>query len=387
VNGRCIEHGRRIRQLATLLLIITGRGPHPLAACRVVVERFREKRKSPTSSKTGSQRWGEERERHILLSGPPKEQKKVPTLEQFASRFIDEHAKANRQKPSGIAAKEMILRVHLVPVLGHRKLDAIKNDDVQRLKHNLQAKSPKTVNNILTVLNVLLRKAVEWEVIERMPCSIKPLPVPKGSPAFFDFDEFGRLAEAARMLDPQTHLIILLGGEAGLRCGEMIALEWADIDLANRQVCIRRSDWNGQVTTPKSGRLRRVPLTRRLAAALAAHRHLRSSRVLCEDKAQPLTRQMVQSRVKSAARKAGVSEDGVHALRHTLCSHLAMKGASTRAIQEAAGHQELGTTQRYMHLSPAALDDAIRLLELPQPRFSRGDILETDRGADGNVND
>ena len=63
-----------------------------------------------------------------------------------------------------------------------------------------------------------------------------------------------------------------------------------------------------------------------------------------------------------------------------------MKGASTRAIQEAAGHQELGTTQRYMHLSPAALDDAIRLLELHQPRFSRGDILETDREADGNVN-
>ena len=43
-------------------------------------------------------------------------------------------------------------------------------------------------------------------------------------------------------------------------------------------------------------------------------------------------------------------------LRHTFCSHLAMRGAPARAIQELAGHSELGVTQRYMHLSPAALD-------------------------------
>ena len=54
---------------------------------------------------------------------------------------------------------------------------------------------------------------------------------------------------------------------------------------------------------------------------------------------------------------------GVHILRHTFCSHLAMRGAPARAIQELAGHQDLSTTQRYMHLSPAAIDAAIRLLE------------------------
>jgi site-specific recombinase XerD len=40
-----------------------------------------------------------------------------------------------------------------------------------------------------------------------------------------------------------------------------------------------------------------------------------------------------------------------------------MRGAPARASQELAGHQDLGTTQRYMHLSPAALDAATRLLE------------------------
>ena len=88
-----------------------------------------------------------------------------------------------------------------------------------------------------------------------------------------------RLVDVARAIDQRTSLIVLLGGEAGLRCGEMIALEWGDVDLAKRQLCVRRSDWNGQVGTPKGGRQRYVPLTRRLTAALAEHRHLRSKRV------------------------------------------------------------------------------------------------------------
>ena len=57
---------------------------------------------------------------------------------------------------------------------------------------------------------------------------------------------------------------------------------------------------------------------------------------------------------------------GVHILRHTFCSHLAMQGAPARAIQELAGHQDITTTQRYMHLSPAALDAAVQLLDGPK---------------------
>ena len=56
-----------------------------------------------------------------------------------------------------------------------------------------------------------------------------------------------------------------------------------------------------------------------------------------------------------------------------------MRGAPARAIQELAAHQDLSTTQRYMHLSPAAIDSAIRRLDLPG-RPGRGDILETAEG-------
>jgi len=203
------------------------------------------------------------------------------------------------------------------------------------------------------------------------------LRVPKPSVGFYDFDEYERLVEAAKSLDRTTYVIVLLGGEAGLRCGEMMALEWQDVDLQKRQLCVQRSDWKGHVTVPKGGRLRYVPLTIRLATALRDHRHLRSPRVLCQADGSALSADIVQHHVERAARRAQLGQNGVHRLRHTFCSHLAMRGAPARAIQELAGHQDLGTTQRYMHLSPAALDNAIRLLDSSGMPRSFGDILET----------
>ncbi len=344
-------------------------------------KRHRERSKAPVDSKSGALRWGQDRERHLLQHGPEPPKKEVPTLEEFAPRFLDGHARANRQKPSGIAAKDSIIRLHLIPLLGSRRLDAITAERVQEVKRHLTSRAPKTVNNVLTVLNTLLKKAVEWDVLERMPCAIRLLPVPKSSVAFHDFDDYDRLMNAARRLAWQAELIVLLGGEAGLRLGEITALEWRDVDLEKRQLCVQRSEWRGHVTIPKGGRLRFVPLTRRLAASLRQHRHLRGVRVLCQDDGTPLTPKIVSDHVRRSAKRAGLGNRGVHILRHTFCSHLAMRGAPARAIQELAGHQEIGTTQRYMHMSPAALDTAIRLLDSPAPS---GDILETAAGESAN---
>lgn len=105
--------------------------------------------------------------------------------------------RANRQKPSGIAATDSILRVHLVPLLGSRRLDAISNEHVQNVKRQLADRAPKTVNNVLTVLSVMLKTDVEWGVVDRMPCAIRLLPLPKPRMGFYDFDEYERLVEAA----------------------------------------------------------------------------------------------------------------------------------------------------------------------------------------------
>ncbi len=323
--------------------------------------RFRERKALRTASKSAAQRWGLDRERHLLLHGLPKPTKEVPTLKEFAPRFMDGHARANRQKPSSIAAKEMLLRVHLIPFFGHKRVDSITNEDVQRFKQSMVVKAPKTVNNALTVLSMLLKKAAEWNVIDKVSCQVRMLPVPKSSIGFHDYGDYQRLLESALKLSPEAHLIVLLGGDAGLRCGEMIALEWRDIDFANARLCAERSDWNGQATSTKGGRLRYVPLTEALEAALRKHRHLRGPRVLCQVDGTRFTRQQVQTKMKRAARLANVKR-GVHILRHTFGSHLGMRGAATRSVQELLGHSDLRMTQRYMHLSPAALDAAIGLL-------------------------
>jgi len=68
---------------------------------------------SATTPSRSAREWGERRERELLLSGP-KLRKKVPTLATFAPRFMEGYARANRQKASSIAAKDSILRLHLI---------------------------------------------------------------------------------------------------------------------------------------------------------------------------------------------------------------------------------------------------------------------------------
>jgi site-specific recombinase XerD len=144
---------------------------------------------------------------------------------------------------------------------------------------------------------------------------------------------------------------------------------WGPFTESPRDWRTLRGSANGctsvKVTVPKGGRERYLPLTVRLASALRTARHLRGDRVLCDEHGAPLTQKEVQGIMRRVARRAGV-RPGVHILRHTFCSHLAMRGATAKAIQELAGHEDLKTTQRYMHISPVAIEDAIRLLDSPR---------------------
>jgi len=107
------------------------------------------------------------------------------------------------------------------------------------MKLALADRAPKTVNNVLTVLRTLLKKAVEWGELERLPCAIKLLPTPKKTMGFHDFDQYERLLAAASKRSAETYLMVLLGGDAGLRLGEIVALEWRDVDLE------KSSRWSG----------------------------------------------------------------------------------------------------------------------------------------------
>jgi integrase len=344
---------------------------------------YRVRKKAPGSSKSGAMRWAESQQHELITRAldnrePPPILKEVPTISEFAPRFLAEYAEANRQKPSGIASKETILRVHLLPVFGTLRLDAITNERIQNLKTRLKCKAPKTVNNVLTVMNTLLKVAVEWEVIDQMPCTVRLLKVPKKRMGFLEFHEFDALVGAAEEIGSAALVAVLLGGEASLRCGEIMGLRWCDVDFDRQRVCAAQSIWRGHVTATKGGEVRDVKMTGRLLNALRGHRHLRSQYVLCKDDGRPLTQHDVQNLVGAAANRAGIKR-GVHILRHSFCSHLSISGAQPAVIQQLAGHKNLSTTQIYMHLSPMASDSAIKLLDERLTAAKSGDILETSK--------
>ena len=338
--------------------------------------KFRERRKAPVTTKSAAKRWGEERERQIIqrfnetdpsedgeIEAPEISKKEVPTLKAFIPRYMKNYCEANRQRPSTLSRKESICRAHLIPKLGKKRLDRFTPEDIQGLKADLDYMSTRGANTVIKLLRAILNVAVEWKVIGQLPVRIKPLRESEPPPKFYDFHEYARLVVAAQAHDPRTHVVTLLGGDAGLRCGEMLALEWKDIDLKRGRLTIARSVYRGHVTSTKSHRARTVPLSDGLREALL-ELPIKGDRVLYSCGKKTPSASTIRLWLGGAQTAAGFPIKGSHILRHTFCSHLAMSSAPARAIQKLAGHQSIQTTERYMSLSQVALDESIRLLNL-----------------------
>ncbi len=254
---------------------------------------IRERCKVPAAStRTAAERWAKEREAWLIRHGhtqsdPAPEVQKgdsdhkieptVPTLAEFAPRWLVQHAEANRHRPATLKNKRVLINNHLIPLLGDVRLDQIGHTHVQKIKVERRNLADGSVNNILKYLNTILRCAKEWGVIAAAP-AIKMLKVAKDDFAFWDFEPYAALVEAARQLGPEVLALVLLGGDAGLRCGELIALRWADVDFRTGKLHVRQNCWRGQIGPPKGGRPRTIPMTARLRAALEALRSTSSGR-------------------------------------------------------------------------------------------------------------
>jgi integrase/recombinase XerD len=166
--------------------------------------------------------------------------------------------------------------------------------------------------------------------------------------------EAERLIEAATGTSPRAlrdgAIVELLYG-AGLRVGELVALERASVDLAGRVVrCLGKGD-----------KERIVPMGRQAAEALRRYlaqgrpfldrRHRRE--LFLNAQGGPLTRAGVFLILRKLAAKAGLEPGRVHPhlLRHSFATHLLEGGADLRSVQEMLGHADLSTTELYTHVS------------------------------------
>jgi site-specific recombinase XerD len=135
------------------------------------------------------------------------------------------------------------------------------------------------------------------------------------------------------------------------------------MDLVSGRIVVRRSVWNGIVGPPKGGRSREVALSPEAVRALKAHRHLRGELVFCTSDGRMLKKNECKHPLWRACKQAGLRRIGWHVLRHTFASHLVMRGAPLKAVQELLGHAAIDMTMRYAHLSPDTCRDAVALLD------------------------
>lgn len=300
----------------------------------------RVRKHSPVQTRRGAEAY--ERElRQALLTGnynkevePEEEKQPAPKFVDFAHEFLSTYVKTNN-KPSEQSNKRNVFHRHLIPVFGNKRLDEIGVRDIERYKGAklAQGLKPKTINNHLTAFRKMMTVAADWELIETVP-RVKWFRTQKPDFDFLDFDEAERLIDA---VDDEWRAMILTALKTGLRQGELIALQWDDVDLVAGRLTVRRNIWRGHIGSPKSGKSRVVELSPMVVRALKAHRHLRGDFVFCQEDGSFFPHGQVKHPLYRACRRAGLRRIGWHVMRHTFASHLVMRGVPLRAVQELMG--------------------------------------------------
>jgi len=320
-------------------------------------------------------------ERILHPERAPKPKEEAPTLAEFAPTYMESVERKN--KLSTFAAKEMLLRMHLLPALGDQPLDAIDYAAIEDLKialaktatQNVSRKkdgkpgtrkatkhlSNKSINNALTVLRHVLKVAKKRGLIATVP-EIEAYRVPEPDTDFLSFEEADRLVAAAHDMG-EWRTMIVVGLRTGLRFGELIALRWEDVDLVAGKLTVKKSIVKGTEGEPKGRRSREVPLGDEVLKAIKEHRHLRGPRVFCDADGAVLRTPKSRWELERACKRAGLRLVGWHSLRHSFASHLVMRGVSIVIVQRLLGHVDIKTTMRYAHLSPDVTREAVRRLD------------------------
>jgi integrase len=176
---------------------------------------------------------------------------------------------------------------------------------------------------------------------------------------FLSQEEIEALLKAC---SPHLLSIVEVALHTGMRKGEILSLTWEQI--RGGLIYLRET---------KSKRPRQIPIEERVGEIfkeLQAKNRWKSSYVFLGLDGKPLGD--VKKAFLGACRRAGIENFKFHDLRHTFASHLIMKGASIKAVQKLLGHAESRTTDRYSHLAPDHLKDAVNLLA----DFPHGKLLE-----------
>lgn len=297
------------------------------------------------------------------------ERKSIPTLRQFAERFAAEIAIQCAAKPRTVQfyAQQMKALLSYAP-LADAQLNAIDADLLSRYVAYRSAKvSAASVNRALATLRRALRLAQEWKLINRVPKIRLRKNAERSREYVLPRADEVRYLEAARQPLRDVALLIL---NTGLRLGEALNLQWADIHTEP----VAGSHYGYlKVRAGKSAYAQRsLPLTQAVREMLERRHSLRSVWVFPTPNDPATARRGDEpyrgtslDHLHSGVRRAlGLPREFVlHSLRHTMLSRLGESGADAFTIQRVAGHHSVVMSQRYVHPSRGSIEASFSRFE------------------------
>ncbi len=273
-------------------------------------------------------------------------------------------------KPSAIRSYRQGLSKYILPTLASNKLSTVEQATLQDIADDLAARglSASTIRNALMPLRALYRRATARGIVSVNPTSKLDLPAVRGRR-----DRVARPDEAAKLINalPQTQQALWATAfYAGLRMGELQALDWTHIDLETNLIHVERS-WDriaGYIEPKSRASTRRVPITTTLNTYLTKHREQRSTR---SDVVFPNTRgdrpfnpATTNNHARAAWAAAKLPPITLHECRHTYAAFMIAAGINPKALSTYMGHSSITITlDRYGHLLPGNEHEAAARLE------------------------
>jgi integrase len=268
-------------------------------------------------------------------------------------RFIEQD---RERKPSTLRDYRSALNAHLLPAFGSRPIEEIGVEEIEAWRKTLTGLSSRSKNKLLIQLHGIFRRAERMYGLDRNPLKrIEKHPMrASGDIQVFSPEEVWALVRSA-----STELdgaMFLTAAFTGLRMGELLALRWRDVDFAGATIRVRSNFAGGQLTTPKSGKVRSVPMAPDVASALTRLADRGDwtgddDLVFASPVGSYMSDAALRTRYKSALRRVGLRQLRFHDLRHTFGTRMIAK-ADIRRVQEWMGHADIQTTMKYLHYAP-----------------------------------
>ena len=306
----------------------------------------------------------------------------------FLTQWLEDVHK-HTVRPRTYERYESLLRVHVVPALGHHQLQKLAPQHVQRFYTNKveAGLSPTTVASIHKMLHLALEKAMRWNLVPRNVCDMVDPPRVR----HYEIQPLNQEQVQQFLTGASGHrleALFVLALATGMRKGELMALKWQDINFSTGNLQVRRilthmpaklGGKGGYVEAePKTERSRRsiaiAPLAleklkehrvRQLEARLKAGPLWRENDlVFCSQVGGHLhTSRDVFVQFKRLLKKAGLPDIRFHDLRHSSATLLLGLGIHPKVVQEMLGHSQIGMTMDiYSHVMPTMQVEAVSKL-------------------------